>query len=184
MYTTRTAKLLRMRDFYLENPNVSEIPEDVMNIIDAEVHTSVTINWEVSNRQHLTAQVRTIFHHLQDNEGRAEEDIDLKGKVNHRLVVKESLVPNAGNGVFLKSSKRILPGTVLGFYPGIVHPKALMKNMDYLRFLLPDPDMLLALRVDGFAIDARAADLVPQNRLAVGHLVNHCGKTPPNVLNV
>lgn len=180
----RTAKLLRLRDYYLQNPNVSEVPDDVFNAIDADVQTSVTTDWEVFNRKQLTAQVRHIFHHLQDNEGRADEDINLSGNVNHSLIVKESSIPNAGNGVFLRSSKRIIPGTVLGFYPGIVHPSCLIKNKDYLGSLLPDPDMLLALRVDGSAIDARAADLVPQHRLAVGHLVNHCGKTPPNVLNV
>ena len=95
--------------------------------------------------------------------------------------------PIHGTGVFLHTldRKSILPGTVLGFFAGKVHPLEYLKG-DYLeRKLLPDPHFMLMTRTDGHIIDGRSADECSYNPYAIAQLVNHPPTgVSPNVMAV
>lgn len=91
------------------------------------------------------------------------------------LKLQQSTIPNAGRGVFLTGGS-VCPGTVLCYYPGVVHCAEFFKDRNYLSALLPDPHMYLMVRPDCNVIDGRRAGDVPYNPLALGHMVNH----PPN----
>lgn len=102
---------------------------------------------------------------------------------------RESSIPAAGQGVFLSippsAPARSLPaGSVIALFPGQVHLAEFTQQKDHIKnHLLPDPDMHCLVRVDEpIIIDGRTAHLCPPNPLALAHLVNHCGKTKPNVL--
>lgn len=108
-----------------------------------------------------------------------------KTSVEFQLEVKKSSLPNAGNGLFLKSEASIYPGTAVCLYPGLVHLSELLKDRDHLNSLLPDDDFMLFVRTDNSLIDARSRDQVPKNPYAFGHMINHCGNDKkPNVVQV
>lgn len=65
--------------------------------------------------------------------------------IGFELETKESTIPGARKGVFVKHGD-ILPGTVLGFYPGKVHLFEFVKKREYTKTLLPDPDLMLMTR--------------------------------------
>lgn len=129
-----------------------------------------------------------------------EQSKKFKGKISHEkhveseasnkmpfsLVCKQSTIPNAGHGVFLTGVDNLIPsGTVVSLYPGVVHLKENIRDTAYLRSLLPDEDLLVMARYDCALIDARGANLVPENPIALAHRVNHCGKEKrPNVMAV
>ena len=45
--------------------------------------------------------------------------------IGFAMEVKVSSIshPQAGNGVFIKNNSPVLPGTLLGFYPGVIYKK-------------------------------------------------------------
>lgn len=117
------------------------------------------------------------------------------------MEVKASNIPEAGQGVFARISStdsntkndsklintngKLLPGTVVALYPGLIHLKEHLRDRTYFQSILPDPNMLLMARPDQNIIDGRTVDKVPSNRLAQAHMTNHCGTgRPPNVLQV
>ena len=109
--------------------------------------------------------------------------------VGFSLELRPSSIPNAGNGVFVvippESPLKIVPaGSVVALFGGHVHLAEFTTKKDYVQqTLLPDPDMLCLVRVDEpIVIDGRTAHKCPRNPFALGHMVNHCGTTKPNVL--
>jgi len=107
--------------------------------------------------------------------------------VGFELERRPSTIPNAGNGVFLRGKKGVLiasPGTVLAIYPGLVHLLEYSSQAGYVeKNLLPDPEFMLQVRLDGHIIDGRTAHLCNPNPYALAHLVNHVPKGGmPNVL--
>jgi hypothetical protein len=86
---------------------------------------------------------------------------------------------NAGMGLFIRcpSTTSVPPGTVVAFFPGLVHlPEFTVKN-DYITDnLLPDPDYMLILREDNTIIDSRTASECPINPYGLAHYVNHVPK--------
>ena len=130
----------------------------------------------------ITKRVIELFQHIDRT---AElEDPPLTGNIKHRLVVNTSTIPNAGQGLFVRSSQRVVPGTIVALYPGLVHAASLARTDMYINGLLPDPDYLLLRRLDGTLIDARKRDDCPKNPYGLAHLINHCGKKEPNVKQV
>lgn len=98
---------------------------------------------------------------------------------------KQSNLKNAGDGLFVKTSKTIMPGALICLYPGLVHLKEHIKDKKYFESLLPDPEYMLMVRNDQSIIDGRTAHLTKANPYAFGQKINHCGsKMNPNVLQV
>ena len=102
---------------------------------------------------------------------------------------RQSSLANAGEGVFVSippnSSLQAIPaGTLVALFGGNVHLTEFTSQKEYVQQnLLPDPDMQCLVRVDEpIVIDGRTTSSCPPNPLALGHLVNHCGTTKPNVL--
>eukprot|EP00981_Chlorochromonas_danica_P001864 scaffold386_cov174-Ochromonas_danica.AAC.38 len=124
---------------------------------------------------------------IQESNKSNEEAVD-RYALPFKLECKESKIPNAGQGVFIramdKSQPIIPPGTVVALYPGLVHLREHLRDRNYLMSLLPDPDLLLMTRIDQTIIDGRTADKCYPNPYALGHKINHCGKNRPNVLQV
>jgi hypothetical protein len=83
------------------------------------------------------------------------------------------------------SSRFIIPGTVIGVYPGQVYLKShLLQSPSNLTNLLPDNDFMLMTRYDECIIDGRTAHTLPTNPYALCHKINHCGLNKPNVMQV
>ena len=127
---------------------------------------------------------------------------------------QKSLLPNAGNGVFVSINVRgeyedrdndvntdpncqnisnnnnkidaiIVPGTVVAFFPGLVYTKADLRRSGAVDNLFPDNNLMLMSRYDGTIIDSRKANQTPSNPFSLAHRVNHCGdENVPNVLPV
>jgi len=103
--------------------------------------------------------------------------LTLTSKVGFRLECKPSKCSaDAGTGVFIRCppGASVAPGTLLAFFPGLVHLPEHTAKKDYLQDnLLPDPHFMLMGRLDNTVIDARTADACPPNPYALAHLVNH-----------
>jgi len=83
------------------------------------------------------------------------------------------------------SSRFIIPGTVIGVYPGQVYLKShLLQSPSNLTNLLPDNDFMLMTRYDECIIDGRTAHTLPTHPYALCHKINHCGLSKPNVMQV
>ena len=91
--------------------------------------------------------------------------------VGFKLEVRDSTIPGAGLGVFLKG--QACPGTVISFHPGTVHLAEYASRPEYMKDLLPDDEFMMIVRNDGHIIDARGAHLAPFNPFALGHKINH-----------
>ena len=130
----------------------------------------------------LTLRLRELFQHIDQTAHLSEPP--LNGTIKHRLEVAPSKIPNAGQGLFVKASQRIVPGTIVALYPGLVHAASLGRSDMYLKGLLPDDDYLLLRRLDGTLIDARKISDCPSNPYGLGHMINHCGSVEPNVKQV
>lgn len=166
-------------------------------------------------QRNITAQVVEIFkdidnnnhssHSSESDENRSpfpsrrtappSSDVPLPNKLSQPIkfsvVCKESSIENAGDGVFVNLNNitseddSVVPGSVICFYPGLVHLKDHLKKNDYLKSLLPDPNFMLMARIDQTIVDGRTAHLTPDNPYALAHKINHCGKDRmPNVVQV
>ncbi len=179
----RIATLLLSFEYYSKRPNEA-ITQEKIDEITKNIDSANLVDWELTNAVRIGQQLHPLFKHVAKHENVPPEEYDLTGDVKHRFVVKESSIPNAGNGVFVRSTQKIIPGTIIGLYPGKVHLSEMFRNPEYFAALLPDPDLMLTKRLDGCVIDGRTTDFVPKNPYAISHLVNHCGKRGPNVINV
>lgn len=150
-------------------------------------------------QSHITDQMVSLFSSIHKNKVYGEEKTILRRNTAENLLagntvapkpwkfsleVKQSLLPNAGEGVFVHTSASLIPGTVMALYPGLVHLKEHLRNKQNLFALLPDPHLMLMSRMDQSIVDARTAHLCPPNPYALGHKINHCGKKKPNVMQV
>lgn len=73
----------------------------------------------------------------------------IRNKIGFDLEVKESNIPNAGYGVFIRTSipnTSILPGTVIAFYPGKVYLNEYVSTQKDIDKLLPDDHFMLMRR--------------------------------------
>jgi hypothetical protein len=105
--------------------------------------------------------------------------------VKFTLERKPSSIEGAGEGAFIQTKTSVPPGTLVALYPGLVHIKHDLKDPTYFNALMPDPNLMLMVRMDQMIIDGRAADKMPHNPYAQGHLINHCGADrKPNVFQV
>jgi hypothetical protein len=184
--------LLRTQLYYQNNP--SEVANDAkLKEYLSELESSFNLLLMTDDRQRdvkvmLNNQVKNLFQHIH-NHSQENGEIDLAslrgGKINHRLVVKDSLIPNAGRGLFVESSKPIPPGTVIGLYPGLFHLSSNFSNSNYAKLLLPDENYMLISRLDRSVIDTRKGNEIKHNNpYARGEMMNHCGEQDPNVMNV
>lgn len=108
------------------------------------------------------------------------DDVSLVDTVGFELERKESGIPDAGNGVFIRCrvNQNVAPGTVIALFPGLVHLKQFVSDGQYVvKNLLPDEEFMLMARTDGHIIDGRSAYQCAPNPYALAHLVNH---VPPN----
>lgn len=97
----------------------------------------------------------------------------------------DSISGNSSNDSSDSSNRFIIPGTVIGFYPGQVYLKShLLQSPSILTNLLPDDDFMLMTRYDECIIDGRTAHTLPTHPYALCHKINHCGLTKPNVMQV
>lgn len=134
----------------------------------------------------------------QTKHGETESKIDFSTPINiltnqrHKmsfvLEVKPSVIPGAGQGVFVKLLSSPVPnssapavlsaGTVVALYPGLVHLKEHLSDKSYVKTLLPDPDFMLQTRLDQMIIDARHFPIpqIPMPSMhpyALAHKINH-----------
>ena len=93
----------------------------------------------------------------------------------------------------IHDSQFIIPGTVIGLYPGHVYLKThLLQSPQCLTSLLPDEDFMLMTRYDECIIDGRTVangdsnghGSLPTHPYALCHKINHCGQSRPNVMQV
>ena len=69
---------------------------------------------------------------------------------------------------------QIPPGTVVVFFPGLVHlPEYTQKDGYISEKLLPDEHYMLILREDNSIIDSRTAEKCPSNPYGLAQYVNH-----------
>jgi hypothetical protein len=151
-------------------------------------------------------QQRILLEPLAKND--SAQNVNKKLLTNFRFSVKsqKSLLPNAGNGVFIsidgggdilddnycmsshnnnKIDKVIVPGTVVAFFPGLVYTRGDLRRTGAVDKLFPDNNLMLMSRYDGTIIDSRTANQTPSNPFSLAHRVNHCGNEHvPNVLPV
>jgi len=107
----------------------------------------------------------------------------LTEKLGFTLELDKSSAPGSGLGAFLKG--QVAPGTVVGFYPGLVYPAELLSNPVTLAHLFKEGNDYMMARYDQSVIDGNHVDeaWIEQNPYAVGHMVNHPHKrTMPNVI--
>mmetsp|Transcript_16094 Transcript_16094/g.15452 ORF Transcript_16094/g.15452 Transcript_16094/m.15452 type:complete len:347 (-) Transcript_16094:52-1092(-) len=98
-------------------------------------------------------------------------EIKLLDTVGFELECRESSIPNSGEGMYIRGE--VCTGTVIAFFPGMVHISEYTKDPAYVQALLPDPDHMMIVRTGGILIDARTANQVPSNPYAFGHKINH-----------
>jgi hypothetical protein len=101
------------------------------------------------------------------------------------LEIRQSKIPGAGLGLFVKSGS-VFPGTVLAFFPGLVHLSEHVVSPEYIQTLLPDNDLMLMVRMDGHIIDSRSHTETPFNPYGLAHMANHVpvGVIPECTANV
>eukprot|EP01036_Dinobryon_divergens_P022981 gene22981-31288_t len=163
------------------------------NDCDADVSTNILIEQEDSDSVHIVKKL-------------------LITNFGFSVKTQKSLLPNAGNGVFVsingqgenssdvnhcnnlnndensnssdnnKIDAIIVPGTVVAFFPGLVYTRADLRRTGAVDNLFPDNNLMLMSRYDGTVIDSRKANQTPSNPLSHAHRVNHCGND--NVPNV
>ncbi len=141
---------------------------------------------EIMNEHELSKYINLeIVKQMTDMFGGLQQNNSLSNASKFQVTCSNSDLKNAGEGVFLKCSESqvVAPGTVVALYPGYVYLKEHLKDLNFFRTLLPDPDFMLMATSDDCIIDGRSAKLMPLNPYAVGHKINHCGKNSfPNVL--
>lgn len=59
--------------------------------------------------------------------------------------MQDSTIPGAGKGLFVHGSD-VVPGTVLGFFGGLLHLREHLFSAEYQAKLFPDPDFMLIIR--------------------------------------
>jgi hypothetical protein len=175
--------LLRAYDHFKAHPE-EEVSDEQVESFQKVVENIFPANWTLHNNIKINEQIRVLFQHIYDTQNMEEEKIPLDGPIKYRLVLAPSSIPDAGNGVFVRCTEKIVPGTVLGLYPGIVHISSVFKNKNYIQGLMPDDDLMLIKRLDGTVIDPRMADRCPKNPYGLAHMINHCGATGPNIKQV
>lgn len=152
----------------------------------------------------IDEQTVVIYNHIHDIRSNIEEtnkSLDqvaldaIFEKVGFILSCKQSKILNSGDGVFVKTKQELTPGTVIAFYPGLVHLPEFTIQPSYLNTLLPDDDLFLMSRYDYTVIDGRTTSSVVDERnnhrpcqsnpYALAHKVNHPSSTSKaNVLQV
>ena len=179
----RAALVFRCYDHCVENNLTEPQHADIDRFYEEMDQLSSHSQREfVHNRTSI--QLIPLFQRLLEAEQRGQplENVDFG---NFSLEMRQSSIPGAGKGVFVRAKKTLVPGTVVALYPGLVHLAEYVRLDGYLDMLLPDPDFQLIVRVDSAIIDGRTDQLVPKNPLALGHMFNHCGDDRfPNVLQV
>ncbi|OMJ80535.1 hypothetical protein SteCoe_19176 [Stentor coeruleus] len=154
-----------------------------------------------------TKDIFVIYESIWDTHKKNTEP-KLMDKVGHILKIEKSSInhPQAGNGVFVYSDNPIYPGTLLGFFPGVIYnkdtinkSKILNRSMTELPYLLRwngnavfhdehlfYPPFKLGYGAEEY-IEMREKnkkempiEVLPQqiNPYALGHLINH---PPPGV---
>lgn len=139
----------------------------------------------------ILSQINPMFTTLEEADDQSKskakynQDILLK-KIGFTLSCKESNIPLANEGLFINTfnGSSILPGTLIGIYPGYVHIKEHLRDKEHVKTLIPDDDLMLMQRTDQCIIDGRSIDLVPSNPYGLFHKINHCGISKPNVMQV
>ena len=111
----------------------------------------------------------------------------LMNAIGFKIEVKASTCPgDSGMGLFIvcKPGTLIPAGTLLALYPGLVHLPEFTTKTGYIRSeLLPDPHLMLMLRMDNTVVDARTAEQCSHHPYALAHMVNHVPENSmPNVL--
>jgi hypothetical protein len=118
----------------------------------------------------LSAQALPLLENIYNSSGKKNS---LHTILGFSLEAKQSTLPNAGNGLFLKGTA--LTGSVISFFPGTVHMREFLTTDDSMDKFLDDDWHNVISRYDDIVIDCRDYHGAkhPGNELAMAHYANH-----------
>lgn len=171
MFDLKTASNANIRSIYESTRQSSMKPELYTTPPPARLHSHYRARMELVHKNITQLPAGTT---------------SLRTALGFELRVRQSDIPNAGDGVFLESDAAVPPGTVVALFAGDVH---LLEHLNEAHIeatqLLLDPDFMLMARTDGHIIDGRTADRNNFNPYAFAQLVNHPPRdAEPNVMAV
>lgn len=148
----QAAMLLRCYDF-VHSSEARTYP--TQSDVDAFERATIAMNNKALKsfvQEQINLQVYPIFEAVLEHQERLlafrekpEEAVRLLAEqLGYAPYVAESSIPGAGRGVFLRGEA--CPGSVLLFFPGLVHLAEFTRKKGYLDALLPDPDLMLMKR--------------------------------------
>lgn len=172
-YRARAAVLLDCYEHCMKHDISQPLPEDVEKF--RSEHAAMTKTYLAPYvEKGIRAQLVKMFEAISSNSDHS-----------FSLSVAPSSIPEAGKGVFVETSRDIVPGTVVALYPGRVYQRFELFDDNFVQSLMPDENFMLMLRRDDNLIDPRNLEGVPSNPYAVGQFINHCGaKRHPNIYQV
>jgi hypothetical protein len=148
----QAAMLLRCYDFihssedrrYPQQSDVDAFERETIKLTNKAMKSFV--------QEQINMQVYPIFEAIHDHQEqlrayreRPDEALRLLvEQLGYAPYVAESSIPGAGRGVFLRGEA--CPGSVLLFFPGLVHLAEFTRKKGYLDALLPDKDFMLMKR--------------------------------------
>lgn len=184
----RATQVLKQYE-YCSRARLSSLPTELIDEINEEAEQLEESSMDEFIQLEVTRQLVHMFRSVQQIQT-PDSRSSFQRRMDFELKVGPSSIPEAGDGLFIKTTpenprKSVLAGTVVAMYPGLVHLKEYLNEKSYLRLLNVDPHYLLQTRMDQVIIDARSLDKLPQHPYGLGHKINHCGADrAPNVLQV
>ena len=101
----------------------------------------------------------------------------IKDAMGFSIHTRPSLIPGAGDGVFVNGTVR--PGAVVALYPGVVYLRDYLQAGDHEGLFGSEDDGAYTIsRFDGTIINADCPLIGRHTPLAVGHIVNHPSGIP------
>jgi hypothetical protein len=196
---------LKGYEYVKANPSIP-LTQEVVDSFHVELESLNQGQMEKFVQNSINKQVIDMFSKLHErNAQESKRRLELpenplaqsnRNTIEFQLECKPSIIPNAGNGVFVnflqQQQPTMVPGTVVALYPGLVHLKEHLKDRSSIQSLLPDPNFMLMARIDQNLVDGRSAAACPSNPYALGHMINHCvnsstgiaASNRPNVMQI
>ena len=179
-FDTETTGLPKTRESATRGPDNWPHLVSIAWIIDDDGEKIDKLNYELIVKKSMIENANDgMFLSILDN-------CDINNHSESNSCRSDSISGNSSNDSDNSSSSRfIIPGTVIGVYPGQVYLKShLLQSPSNLTNLLPDNDFMLMTRYDECIIDGRTAHTLPTHPYALCHKINHCGLSKPNVMQV
>jgi hypothetical protein len=156
----RTAVLLNCYKWHQTNSGQPS-PKDVEAFYDSVDKLGNEKVIKKSVQKLIEQQVTNMMQKVDTYTVAIEEIVDRKGRptsnakrprlldtMGFELDCRESTIPTADEGLFLRG--KVFPGTVLGFYPGLVHLEEFSTSSSYMKGLLPDEHFMMIVRYSNF----------------------------------